>query len=268
MMKITRVLLGIDFIGTNFPAALYTLQRWWDYINKSNGYFCIVGISNFCDSNASLPGTTNLTPINVLKVLNGFIPKNQLVQWTSEIDSGLLEEVKKNGCKSQPFYSGFNYGSVINRLLILASSFDCDYMVRVDPGTVPPKKKSFSKLMHKHSKIINKDKQTVVSRRYADRLALRDMFVIDDHIEKHRELVMKYTGVNVNAQITGGAMLTFKTPGTPAICFPSGDKGLTLVWASDDGIFNILSETKEKSEMKEKFPVERFDEQGKPNIPR
>jgi len=258
-----KILLGIDFIGANFPSALYTIQQWWKYVTLSSKYDCILGVSNFCDKNSPLPGARDLSPSKVREVLACFIPKKKLVQWTSDIDSTLIQTVEKEGFKSKPLFSEFNYGSIVNRLLLLAYSHDCDYLVRIDPGTIPPKGKSFDDLMDEHESAIGGQINTVVSRRYAERLALRDIFVKEGKENSHAELVKKYTGIDVHAQITGGAMFTLKSPGTPAICFPPG-VGLTLVWASDDGIYQVLPETKTKSRMLPDYPVQRFDVVGKP----
>ncbi len=259
-----KILLGIDFIGSNFPGAIYTIQQWWKYVTSDNKYDCILGVSNFCNRNSPLPGAWDLSPTKVKEVLRCFIPKKKLVQWTSDIDAILLQTLQKEKrFKSKPFFSEFNYGSVVNRLLLLAYSHDCDYLVRIDPGTIPPKGKPFVDLMAEHESIIDGQINTVVSRRYADRLALRNIFVKEGKENFHAELVKKYTGIDVYAQITGGAMLTLKSPGTPAICFPPGD-GLTLVWASDDGIYQVLPETKTKSRMLPDYPVQRFDAVGKP----
>jgi hypothetical protein len=247
----------------NFPAALYTIQQWWGYASQSKEHTCMLGISNFTDRNATLPGATSLTPIAVLGVVAAFIPPEQIAQWTSDIDAGMLEQLDKNGVRSRPFYSQFNYGSVVNRLLLLASAHECEYLVRVDPGTLPPQDMSFAGLMAEHEAVIGDDSRTVVSRRYANRLALRDMFVREGCEAEHAEQVKKFTGIDVHAQVTGGAMLTLRTPGTPAVCFPMGS-GLTLVWASDDGVYRVLPETKSKSKMLPEHPVERFDAVGKP----
>ena len=259
-----KILIGIDFTGTNLRSALNTIGQYWDYASQSREYSCMIGISNFTDRNSPLRGAKGLTPINILPFVCILIPvpPEQVAQWTSDIDAGMLEQLEKNAVRSQPFYSGFNYGSVVNRLLLLAYSHDCDYMVRVDPGTSPPKDIAFDQLMSEHVAVIGDDIRTVVSRRYANRLALRDMFVKEGCEVKHTELVKEFTGIDVHAQVTGGAMLTFRSPGTPAVCFPMGS-GLTRVWASDDGIYQVLRETKSRSKMLSEHPVERFDAVGK-----
>lgn len=241
----TRVLIGIDFIGANFPAALYSLQQWWNYVSQSPSHVCVVGVSNSCDRSAPLRGAKLLTPTDALKTLAAFIPTGQLAQWTTDIDAGLLDELGRNGCRSQPFYAEFNYGSVDNRLLLLAVAHGCDYLVRIDPGTLPPKPKSFAELMKDHETMIGGNRGAVVSRRYTDRLALRHMYVKGDQVEEHVKQAKCYTDVNVEKQVTGGAMLTFRTPGVPAICLPPPDPakdGLTLVWASDDGWYQMLTD--------------------------
>ena len=262
-----KILLGLDFIGANFPAALYTIQQWWTYASRSQEYFCMLGISNFSNKTSSLPGASHLTPLDALKTISAFVPTEQITQWTSDIDAKLISELEKNGVRSRPFYSAFNYGSVVNRLLLLASALDCQYLVRVDPGTLPPKDITFHDLMAEHEQEIGTDRRTVLSRRYANRLALRDMFVREGLAKQHAEKIKSFTGIDVHSQVTGGAMLTLRVPGSPAICFPTGT-GLTLVWASDDGIYQVLDETKTNSKMFSKAPVERFDTVGKPKNPK
>ncbi|MCG8431043.1 MAG: hypothetical protein MJA29_07710 [Candidatus Omnitrophica bacterium] len=262
-----KVLLGIDFIGANFPAALYTIQQWWAYVNRSKEHVCVLGISNFADKNSVLPGARNLTPLGALKTISAFVPVDQISQWTSDVDARLLALLERRGIQSRPFYSEFNYGSVVNRLLLLAFALDCEYLVRVDPGTLPPKGKTFCELMDEHEREIGGDPLTVVSRRYANRLALRDIFVRRGLESQHEHKVKFFTGIDVHSQVTGGAMLTFRTPGFPAVCFPTGT-GLTLVWASDDGIYRVLDETKSKSKMLQQDPVERFDADGKLKKPK
>ena len=257
-----RILLGIDFIGANFPSALYAIQQWLGYATRSEEYDCMLGVSNFCDKHSPLPGATGLSPSNAMKALSAFIPKDHLAHWTSEIDATLLAEIRENECRSQPFFPDFSYGSVVNRLLLLAYSYDCDYLVRIDPGTLPPEGRTFAQLMCEHEAEIDGNPNTVVSRRYANRLALRDMFVKPGKETSHAELVTSFTGIDVHAQITGGAMLTLRSPGTPAVCFPAG-AGSTLVWASDDGIYQVLSRTQSKSRMLPDHPVQRFDAVGK-----
>ena len=263
----TKVMIGLDFIGLNFPAALYTIQQWWTYASRSDEHVCTFGISNFCERGGGLPGAHDFTPLDALKTISAFVPSEQIANWTSEIDSELLTQLDMNGVQSRPFYSQFNYGSVVNRLLLLASARDCKYLVRVDPGTLPPMDKSFAELMGEHEAEINSNRHAVVSRQYANRLALRDIFVRQGLEDKHARKVKEFTGIDVRAQVTGGAMLTFRTPGTPAVCFPAG-AGLTLVWASDDGIYRVLDETKLDSKMFRLNPVERFDAVGKPKSPK
>ena len=76
-------MIGLDFIGANFPAALYTIQQWWNYISRSEEYVCILGISNFADKDVELPSANEFTPLNALKTISAFVPCGQIVQWTS-----------------------------------------------------------------------------------------------------------------------------------------------------------------------------------------
>ena len=264
---VEKVLLGIDFVGDNFPAALYSIQQWWAYANRGGQHACMFGISNFCDRSTPLPRAAGLTPNDGLRIISSFVPKEQLVQWTSDIDAALLGKVEANGGRSQPFYPEFSYGSVVNRLLLLAASHGCDYLVRIDPGTLPPREGTFAEWMKKHQDEIKADPRIAVSRRYAERLALRDMFVQKERRDDHAKLVEQFTGIDVQKQVTGGAMLTLKTPGTPAICFPGG-AGPTLVWASDDGAYQVLGNGRLLDDGKEEHRVRRFDPEGKPKKPR
>ncbi len=258
-----RVLLGIDFVGFNYNNSFRSIKEWWSYVKQSSAYECLLGVSHFCFNNKVLPGSEDKTPRDVIKELKQFIPIEQMIQWTSDIDSEVIGKLENNNIHSQPLFTEFNYGSVNNRLLLLAHSHECDYLVRVDPGTIPPKLNSFSELMKEHEEKIDNDPYTIISRRYSERFALRNMFVKSGLEKLHLKLVQKFTGIDVFNQVTGGAMLTFKTPGTPAICFPAKE-GFTLVWGSDDGLYQVIPETRLKSHMLPDNPVERFDSEGKP----
>jgi hypothetical protein len=258
-----QVLLGIDFIGSNWRTALSSIEQWWQFTSASTQHSVLLGISNFCRRRESLPGSADITPESVHQSLTSLIPAGRLAHWTSDIDAEVLAETRKKGFRSIPLYSEFNYGSAVNRLLLMAHARGCQYLVRVDPGTCPPAGVSFDMLMDEHERSIGDNVCAVVSRQYADRLALRQMFVKEGRELAHRRLVQEATGIPVDAQVTAGAMFTQKTPGVPAVCFPPPEQGLTLVWASDDGIYQTLPRTKASSRVLPFWPVRRFDPVGK-----
>ena len=261
-------MLGIDFIGVNFDVAKESLRRWAAFAGRETGVRLVFGISNFCERDRVLPGSPSMTPEDAVRGIRAEIPAiREIAHWTSDIDARLIHRLRQAGVASTPFYSAFNYGSVVNRLLLMAYSHGCDYLLRVDPGTSPPHRISFKAVIEEHTALIANDPGTVVSRRYADRFALRDEFVSDEpYREAHRRLVAEATGIDVAEQITGGALLSFRLPGVPAIGFPDSADGLTLVWASDDGIYQTLAKSKHgvtAIPLKED-PVARFDPVGKP----
>lgn len=258
-----RVLLGIDFIGDNWHAALSSIERWWEFVSTSAHYWVLVGVSNFCQRQEILPGSVDVTPDSVHRILTSFIPADRLTHWTSDIDGRVLVEAQRQGCRSVPLYSAFNYGSIVNRLILMAHAKGCEYLVRIDPGTCPPEGVSFDALMSEHERSIDDNTYAVVSRQYAGRLALRHMFAKEGRELAHTKLVRRMTGVHVDAQITGGAMFTQRMPGVPAVCFPPPKEGLTLVWASDDGIYQTLKCTKAHCRVLQSCPVPRFDSVGK-----
>ena len=258
-----RILLGIDFTGENHRAAYSSITQWWQFISDSSHYTPVLGVSNFCEKKKTLPGNDHVTPESAHPFLKSVIPADRLAHWTSDIDDQISKEAVKQGFQSIPFYSRFSYGGLVNRLLLMACANDCRYLVRIDPGTHPPAGISFDELMKEHEQWIEDNEYGIISRRYLDRLALRHMFVREGQKSAHKELVQHATGIPVEAQITGGAMFTQRVPGVPAVCFPPTETNLTLVWASDDGLYQTLKETKNHCKVLGTHPIPRFDSVGK-----
>ena len=262
MLEKKQILVGIDFIGINFPSALYSLQQWATYVSRSDYFTPIIGVSTFCERDKSLPGCPNLTAAEAVKCIKECCPRVKVVHCDTEMNDIARGVLVKNAINSQPFWSSFSYGSVVNRMLLLANEASCDYLVRIDPGTVPPRENSFDEIMQQHISWIG-DSNIVVSRRYAGRLALRDIFLIEGKADKQCDLVYRMTGIDPLSQVTGGAMFTSKIPGVPAVPFDSSEAGLTLVWASDDGIYQLLEKTKGSRNIGV-VTIPRFDVVGKP----
>lgn len=257
-----RVLLGIDFVGANFPSALYSLQRWAEYAKSSTSFDPVIGVSTFCRRSEPLRGAKTLTAEQAVGIVRACCSGLPVLHWdtgVNELATGILAET---GIGSVPSWPDFSYGGVVNRLLLLANEASCAWLVRMDPGTLPPSEKPFDDVLHHHLAWIG-DSSIVVSRGYKGRLALRDIFLIEGKADEQCDLVQGMTGIDPLAQVTGGAMFTSKVPGVPALSFPSSESGPTLVWGSDDGIYQILPST-QGSRKVGVIEVPRFDVVGKP----
>lgn len=256
-----HVMLGFDFTGSNFPSALYTMQQWAKYTESADAFQVSFGVSTASYQSRGLPGASDISVHHALVAMLQYCPS--LACWdecVTDIASQIISDI--DGIECKPFYSSFNYGSLDNRLLLLAHTLRARFLIRVDPSTLPPKTRSFDELVAEHIGIIG-NSDIVVSRGYDGRLAIRGLFVTDK--EKHEKLIEQFTGINPLKQVTGGAMLTSSVPGVPAIPFErfggkSGD--LTLVWGSDDAIYQIIKDTNGSKKL-ESIPIPRFDQEGK-----
>lgn len=266
MTKDGRVLVGMDFIGVNFPSALYSLQRWAAYLAEGTAFEPVIGVTTSCAANDPLPDLSSLTAREAVHIVRDCASNLKVLHWHTGIDKVATMELLQNGITSLPFWPDFSYGGVVNRLLLLATVSRCDFIVRVDPGTLPPAEMSFEDIMRVHISSIGTT-SAVVSRGYQGRLALRDTFVVKEKSADHCDLVRDLTGVDARAQVTGGAMFTSRVPGIPAPAFPAYDLASrrlpTLVWASDDGIYQTLSSTTSSTKIN-RVEVPRFDAVGKP----
>jgi hypothetical protein len=132
-----------------------------------------------------------------------------------------------------PFFATFSYGAAVNRLLLLAAAADCEYLVRLDPGTASPP--DIARLMDRHLNALSRGRK-VISAQYSARVAIRDDFVPEAQRSEYYSLVRTATGIDCRPgrQVTGGAAMTIATQGPPAIVFDN-----VKVWASDDGFFQV-----------------------------
>lgn len=250
-MSKDRIMIGLDFAEGNFPSALCTLFQWAACAKGQKDLDVVFGVS----TTAPDPRSMIISMSKYLKPL--FCLDERVGGMATEIISG---HTRKNNC--HPFYSGFNYGSLVNRLLLLANIARCQFLVRVDPGTYPFASPDFNSVVQQHIDFVKGTKK-VVSRGYDGRLALRHVFVLDKSAQE--KLVCNYTGIDASQQVTGGALWTSSVPGTPAIGFEQYDgfngKGLTLVWGSDDAIYQILPATGGSKKLLD-VSVPRFDPEG------
>lgn len=261
-----RILLTLDFTGANYPSALYAMQQWSQYASQGQKYDILLGPTTSGHRSSPIGAGLSLTGEKALTIIAQYKPKRMnIVRWDGDVDQIALGILKQNKISSQPFYTDFSYGGAVNRRLLLANEMSCNYIVRIDPGTRPPEEPPFDNLVELHINAIKQSpRDIVISLGYKDRLAIRDIFLIDEKAkEEQYKLIQKMTKINPQKQVTGGAMFTSPVPGTPAIPFQKSDKGLTSVWGSDDAIFQLLPET-EGSEKLTTTEIPRFDAVGKP----
>lgn len=261
MTRENRIMIGFDFTGSNYTNAKRSLEEWARYARHCDQFDVVFGVSTANYRSKGMAGAPDLKTDDALmemcRVCSAFSRWDEDV---TDIANKIIEDGGGGSCR--PFYSGFNYGSLVNRLLLLANLMSCNYLVRIDPGTCPPSASTFDDLVTEHLRLIE-GKSIVVSRGYEGRLAIRDMFVRDK--TAHEQLIHDYTGVDPGSQVTGGAMFTSNVPGVPAMPFDRygpDRKGATLVWGSDDAIYQILAETTGSRKLSQ-IPVPRFDVEGK-----
>jgi hypothetical protein len=248
-----RLLLAIDFTTANFPSALYALAQWSQAASRLDGFEITIGLTTSLRPERQL--TADIEVRQALALVKGYCGGLDVVCWKDDgagaaVDAGAV-------------FPAFNYGSVVNKALLLAAAAECRYIVRVDPGTRPPE--GLSSVLDEHIEYVAGHPGAVVSRGYAGRLALRDAFVKPGYVDAQRALVREHTTIDVFDQVTGGALFTSAVPGVPAVAFePFGDaRALTLVWASDDGVFQRLGASRGSRRLPD-HEVARFDQVGKP----
>jgi hypothetical protein len=265
-----RMLLVSDFAGANYPSALYAMQQWSQYVSQSDKYDTILGPTTF--AHRSFPvGSCGVTGRDAVLMIAQTCAGMTTVYWDRYVDELALEILRRNGVGAQPFYTDFNYGSAVNRWLLLANEMSCDYVLRVDPGTRPPDE-PFDELMgNRLNAMADLGTNAVISHGYDGRLAIRDDFLLGEAndevrkkaIEEQCRIIKAITHIDPKSQVTGGAMFTSRVPGIPAIPFQKSKKGLTLVWGSDDAFFQLLPAT-DGSKNIGAPAIPRFDKVGKP----
>jgi hypothetical protein len=224
-----KILLGIGYAGDNEARALRTIEAFGSYFcgEPGSSYDVCLGV----DTAAALrPG---LDPVRHLF--------REIVVWD---ESATTEALAAVDSAPRPFYPEFSYGGLINRLLVLGGVAQCDYVLRVDPGTLPPADAG-SMIARQIDSLAT---YRVVSGVYADRLAFRDRaYRRESTRDKYLQFVNAQTGVDIHHQLTGGALFLAATPGVPALpvaAWPRRSEQGTrnapaLVWGSDDAIYQV-----------------------------
>jgi len=95
--------------------------------------------------------------------------------WDDLVNRSALQLLSPNSAK--PFFATFSYGAAVNRLLLLALAADCEYLVRLDPGTGSPP--DIAALLDRHIDALSRGKK-VISAQYSARVAIRDDFVPEE----------------------------------------------------------------------------------------
>jgi len=162
--------------------------------------------------------------------------KNQyaaVAVWDKYTNDAVLAEWAKQKNAVWPVYDEFSYGAFQNKALIVADAGDFTAVVRLDPGTTPPR--NLEKLIFELLDKLNGG-VFVVSSQYDGRLALRSDFMPSGRLEEYYNLIQEYTGIDprFGKQVTAGAALTILVAGPPAPVF----RGLKI-WASDDGFYTL-----------------------------
>lgn len=168
---------------------------------------------------------------SLLSAIRGGSPKgSEGYLWDQKCNRAVLKQWPDE--LPMPFYHNYSYGGAVNRLLALARIANCDYLVRVDPGTAPLS--GFPEVVDRHVGMISAGKARVVSGQYTGRPAVRAHFVLADRADEYYRFIYDYTGVDPSPekQVTGGAAFAVAVSGPPAIPFDGA-----MVWASDDGFF-------------------------------
>ena len=243
----SRILLTVGYVSSNAVSARRTIEEFGRYFRANT----------HCRYEVSLGVETSVEQRPGLAQFGRFFPT--LYIWD---DGATLRALKALRGRPQPFSSGFSYGGYLNRVLILSRLAGCDYLLRVDPGTLPPG--DLWNMIQRQAVAL--ERHRVVSGVYADRLAFRDnLYARPSMRQPYLALIAKETGVALQRQITGGALFMVASPGIPAIPFEQWSVAdPTLVWGSDDAIFQDAGI---ESYVFTKHKVPRHDPFGKAKPP-
>jgi hypothetical protein len=216
----SRILLAVSFTASNAASAQTTIREFGNYFRRSahSRYEVLLGVESHADRRPELERFENLFPT--------------ICSWDDETTARALSALRG---RPQPFFSGFSYGGYVNRVLMLSGLAGCDYLLRVDPGTLPPV--DLWSMIEAQVEALHASQ--VVSGVYQDRLAFRDnLYARRSLRDQYLAFIAQETGVALHRQITGGALFMVATPGIPAIPFQEWSPGNpTLVWGSDDAVF-------------------------------
>ncbi len=216
----SRILLAVSYTASNAASAQATIREFGKYFqrNADSRHEVLLGVESGADRRADLAQFEHLFP--------------EIYLW--DVDATVRALSALQG-RPQPFFPGFSYGGYVNRVLILSRLAGCDYLIRVDPGTLPPM--GLWSMIETQAVALRSD--DVVSGVYRDRLAFRDKLYAGRSLRHgYLAFIARQTGITLHRQITGGALFMIASPGIPAVPFEEWSLGNpTLVWGSDDAVF-------------------------------
>jgi hypothetical protein len=243
----STVLLAISYASSNAASARRTIREFGKYFrrNPHSRYEVLLGVEAPVDQRTELARFAHLFPT--------------IYGWNDGTTARALSALRG---RPQPFSSGFSYGGYVNRVMMLSRLAGCDYLLRVDPGTLPPV--DLWSMIEAQAAALQANR--VVSGVYEDRLAFRDnLYTRRSLRDQYLTFIAQETGIALHRQITGGALFMVASPGIPAIPFQEWSPGNpTLVWGSDDGIFQ---DCVIKSHVFTEHKVPRHDPFGKAKSP-
>jgi hypothetical protein len=243
----SRILLCLSYVPSNAANGRKTIQEFGNYFRRHphSQYEISLGVETLADQRPQLAQFGHLFPT--------------IYVWDEDASDLVLTTLEG---RRWPFYRGFSYGGFVNRVMILSRLASCDYLLRVDPGTLPPVD-LWSMI---ETQVAALKSNRVVSCVYEDRLAFRDnLYARRSARDEYLAFIAQETGVDLHDQITGGALFMVASPGIPAIPFREWSTGNpTLVWASDDAIFQVSGV---KARVFTELKVPRHDPFGKAKPP-
>jgi hypothetical protein len=216
----SRILLTIGFVDSNAASARRTILEFGTYFREHPRAQddVLLGVH-----------TASRHSSGLAQLASGF---SALYVWDGD---ATLRALKALEGRPRPFASGFSYGGYVNQCLMLSRLTGCDYLLRIDPGTLPPGD-LWNLLDRQRAALLS---HRVVSGVYQDRLAFRDhLYARRSLRDQYLAFIAQQTGVALHEQLTGGALFMMASPGVPAIPFAQWSSGEpTLVWGSDDAVF-------------------------------
>jgi hypothetical protein len=243
----SRILLAIGFTASNAVSARGTIRQFGNYFrdNTHSRFEVVLGVEAPQEQRVELARFAHVFPA--------------VYGWDDGATARALSALRG---RPQPFSSGFSYGGYVNRVMILSSLVGCDYLLRIDPGTLPPV--DLWRMIETQAAALQASR--IVSGVYQDRLAFRDnLYARRSLRDGYLAFIAQETGVDLHCQITGGALFMVASPGIPAIPFQEWSPGEpTLVWGSDDSIFQ---DSAIKSHVFTQHKVPRHDPFGKAKPP-
>ncbi len=256
------VLITISTAGPNVQKALVTIALLAEWVGGTK-HRVVLCVETPCDRRSPMPGMPHVDASSLFAAFSKTFG-NEVVIWDKSTSLGVLAAVPEN--TPPPFSTSFCYGGTVNKSLLAGSATGCDLAIRVDPGVARPDV-AFDDFVGVASEHLT-DSYGLISGLYRGRRALRLQVVPEQHHDAFVGLMGHFAEIDVNLQITSGALSTRKLPGLPAIVVEpyelGGSRALGLVYGVDDHLPGLLARFVAGSVTSHALPhitVPRFDEQ-------